>query len=212
MVDTPVYVLTSSATGSGAEEFTYNLKNMGRATIIGETTAGVAHPVTREVVQEHFIVRLPYGRPINPITKENWEGTGVEPHIVVPQEDALKTTHIRSLEQLIENCKDDRQKRELEWEMEIVMSLYSPVAVDEAILSRYAGQYGKRTFAVEDGTLTYMHQDHLVSWKLIPLEETRFRLDEDLMFEFLLDDQGAASAVKITYRDGRPGITADKTN
>ncbi len=34
----PVYVLTSSYTFSGAEEFTYNLKNLKRATIIGQTT------------------------------------------------------------------------------------------------------------------------------------------------------------------------------
>lgn len=50
MPDIPVYVLTSKATGSGAEEFAYNLKNMERATIIGETTNGAAHPVTLEIV------------------------------------------------------------------------------------------------------------------------------------------------------------------
>jgi hypothetical protein len=41
----PVFVLTSSRTFSGAEEFTYNLKNLERATIVGETTGGGAHPV-----------------------------------------------------------------------------------------------------------------------------------------------------------------------
>jgi C-terminal processing protease CtpA/Prc len=33
-----VHVLTSSRTFSGAEEFTYNLKHLKRATIVGETT------------------------------------------------------------------------------------------------------------------------------------------------------------------------------
>lgn len=212
MPDIPVYVLTSKATGSGAEEFAYNLKNMERATIIGETTNGAAHPVTLEIVQEYFQVLLPYGRPINPITKENWEATGVEPHIVVPQEEALKTAHIRALEQLVEKCRDDQHKRDLEWEIEIVRSLYAPVTVDEATLSRYAGQYGKRTFAVENGALTYEHQDYRTAWKLVPITETRFRLEEDLKFEIILDDQGEASAVVITYRDDRPEITVTKTN
>jgi C-terminal processing protease CtpA/Prc len=40
----PIYVLTSARTFSGAEEFTYNLKNLKRATIVGETTGGGAHP------------------------------------------------------------------------------------------------------------------------------------------------------------------------
>jgi hypothetical protein len=207
----PVYVLTSNATGSAPEEFTYNLKHMGRATIVGETTVGAAHPVTREIVQEHFVVRLPYGRPINPITKKNWEGTGVEPHIAVPQEEALKTAHLHALEQIGKQCTDEQHKRDLEWELEIVRSLYEPLAMAETTLSRYAGQYGKRSFVVEGGALTYTHQEIPVAWKLAPMSETRFRLDEDVKFEFILDEQGAATAVVISYRDGRPQITVDKT-
>jgi retinol-binding protein 3 len=208
--DVPVYVLTSHATGSGAEEFTYNLKHMERATIVGEATAGAAHPVTLEVVQEHFQVRLPYGRPINPITKGDWEGTGVEPHIAVPQEEALKTAHLHALAQLAEKCEDDQQKHDLAWEAEIVESVYAPVNVGEATLARYAGHYGKRSFVVEDGVLMYVHEADRVAWKLEPLTETRFRLDEDLKFEFILDERGIASTVLVSYRDGRPEVSVAK--
>jgi hypothetical protein len=45
MTDVPVFVLTSGRTFSAAEEFTYNLKNLKRATLVGETTGGGAHPV-----------------------------------------------------------------------------------------------------------------------------------------------------------------------
>ena len=85
----PVYVLTSQRTFSGAEEFSYNLKNLERATIVGETTGGGAHPVRPERIDERFLVMVPNGRAINPITKTSWEGTGVEPHVKVPAADAL---------------------------------------------------------------------------------------------------------------------------
>ncbi len=87
----PVYVLTSSRTFSGAEEFSYNLKSLERATIIGETTGGGAHPVMGHRIDEHFMIGVPFARAVNPITRTNWEGTGVEPDVKVPAADALAT-------------------------------------------------------------------------------------------------------------------------
>ncbi len=87
----PVYVLTSSRTFSGGEEFTYDLKAQKRATIVGETTGGGAHPVSGHRIDEHFMIGVPFARAINPITHTNWEGTGVEPDVKVPAADALTT-------------------------------------------------------------------------------------------------------------------------
>jgi hypothetical protein len=87
----PVFVLTSKQTFSGAEEFSYNLKNLKRATLIGETTGGGAHPVTGHRIDEHFMIGVPFARAINPISKTNWEGTGVEPDVKVPAAEALAT-------------------------------------------------------------------------------------------------------------------------
>jgi len=87
----PVYVLTSARTFSGAEEFAYNLKNLKRATIVGETTGGGAHPVWTYRIDEHFMIGVPFARAINPITRTNWEGVGVEPDVKVPASEALAT-------------------------------------------------------------------------------------------------------------------------
>jgi retinol-binding protein 3 len=87
----PAYVLTSKETFSGAEEFSYNLKNLKRATIVGETTGGGAHPVSGHRIDDHFTIGVPFARAINPISKTNWEGTGVEPDVTVPAADALAT-------------------------------------------------------------------------------------------------------------------------
>src|SRR6202008_2878752 len=64
-----VYVLTSKRTFSAAEEFTYNLQTQKRATIVGETTGGGAHPTRGFPVTEHFGVGVPNARSINPVTK-----------------------------------------------------------------------------------------------------------------------------------------------
>jgi len=90
MDKTDIYLLTSKHTFSAAEEFTYNLNNLKRATIIGETTGGGVHPGSTQRINEAFSIFLPQGRAINPITKTNWEGTGIEPHIFVEANKALE--------------------------------------------------------------------------------------------------------------------------
>ena len=87
----PVYVLTSHGTFSGAEEFTYDLKNLKRATIVGETTGGGAHPVRGVPIDAHFNIAVPVARPINPVTKTDWEGTGITPDYKTARDDALPT-------------------------------------------------------------------------------------------------------------------------
>jgi retinol-binding protein 3 len=87
----PAFVLTSKNTFSGGEEFTNNLKVLKRATIVGETTGGGAHPVRGHRITEHFGIGVPFARAINPITHTNWEGTGVEPDVKVAAADALST-------------------------------------------------------------------------------------------------------------------------
>jgi hypothetical protein len=96
----PVYVLTSTGTFSGAEEFVYDLKNLKRATIIGETTGGGAHPMRGHRLDDHFTLALPIARPINPTSKTDWEGTGIKPDIPVPAADALSTAQKLASESL----------------------------------------------------------------------------------------------------------------
>lgn len=89
--DLPVFILTSSRTFSGGEEFAYNFKTRKRATLIGETTGGGANPGGMFPVNESLGIFIPTGRAINPITKTNWEGVGVEPDIATKADDAFTT-------------------------------------------------------------------------------------------------------------------------
>ena len=112
-LDKDVYILTANRTFSAAEEFTNNLKALKRATIVGETTGGGANPGGVFRVGEHFGIFVPTGRAINPITKTNWEGTGVEPDVKVNKELALKTAYLSALNKSFEKAKDEGFKRGL---------------------------------------------------------------------------------------------------
>lgn len=96
--DRPVAVLTSDFTFSGGEELAYNLKVLKRATLVGQTTRGGAHPTARIPVAPHVTVTVPAARSINPVTGTNWEGVGVEPDVAVAAEDALEKAleHLRA--------------------------------------------------------------------------------------------------------------------
>jgi retinol-binding protein 3 len=110
----PVYVLISKNTFSGAEEFSYNLKNLKRATLVGETTGGGAHPGELRKLGPYFRMFVATGRAISPITKTNWEGVGVEPDIKVPADDALRVAQLRALAPMAEKATDPALRRALQ--------------------------------------------------------------------------------------------------
>ena len=85
----PVFILTSRKTFSAAEAVAYDLQALKRATIVGETTGGGAHPFEYRRIHPHFAVDLPEGRSINPITGGNWQDVGVKPDVAVPADQAL---------------------------------------------------------------------------------------------------------------------------
>ncbi|WP_106791357.1 S41 family peptidase [Aquimarina sp. Aq78] len=86
----PVYILTSDYTFSGAEDFSYTMQSRGRATIIGEVTGGGAHPTRGFSLPNGFRIAIPFARTINPVTKTNWEGVGVQPDIKMSANKALE--------------------------------------------------------------------------------------------------------------------------
>ncbi|ACG80249.1 putative interphotoreceptor retinol- binding protein (plasmid) [Phenylobacterium zucineum HLK1] len=84
-----VVILTSARTVSAGEELAYNMKVLGRATVIGETTKGGANPGGIERVGSRLVAFIPTGQARNPTTGTNWEGAGVAPDIHASAADAL---------------------------------------------------------------------------------------------------------------------------
>ena len=91
LANKPVFVLTSGATWSGAEQFSYNLKMLKRATLVGEVTRGGTHAGVFHRIDDHFGMGIPEERSINPYGKTDWEGVGVTPDVKVKAADALNT-------------------------------------------------------------------------------------------------------------------------
>ncbi|QTH65047.1 S41 family peptidase [Psychrosphaera ytuae] len=88
-LDVPLFILTSDRTFSAAEAFTYNLQARQRAIVVGEVTGGGAHPIQFFELPEGLATIVPNRRSHNPVTRTNWEGTGVKPDINVDEELAL---------------------------------------------------------------------------------------------------------------------------
>jgi hypothetical protein len=205
MTDVDLYVLTSRYTFSGAEEFTYNLKNMERATIIGDTTGGGAHPIDIKPFPNLNVgMSLPFGRAVNPITGTNWEGTGIAPHIYVPQEQALDVAHLEALKKLKEKTEDPDRRFKYQWAIDGKQIKLNPVDVGENQLQAYVGQYGPRKIWVEAGKLFYQRGEGR-KYELVPMGDHRFMIEELDYFrvQFGLDGSGQASEIIGQYDNGR---------
>jgi len=91
LLDVPLFILIGENTFSAAEYFAYDLKVRERAILVGETSKGGAHSVDLYPVGENFEIYISTARAVNPITESNWEGTGITPDIIVPNESVLDT-------------------------------------------------------------------------------------------------------------------------
>lgn len=201
--NTEVFILTSKSTFSAAEEFSYNLKNLKRATLIGETTGGGAHPGSMVNATKRFTVWIPSGRAINPITNTNWEGTGVAPHIEVSSNKALDVAQIKALESLLAKSKDPQQEQYFQWYLSALKIKQNPIIVKETLLKSYTGTFGPRKISFENSSLYYQRGEGN-TYELIPLKENEFMLKGLSSFRIkFVSENGQIVALEGNYDNGR---------
>lgn len=97
-VDRPVYVLTSAETFSAAEALAYDLKQEGRAVLVGQTTKGGGNPGGLMDAGPRFSVIMPTGVGVHPRTGTSFEGGGVAPDVEAAPDVALDVAHRLALE------------------------------------------------------------------------------------------------------------------
>ncbi len=198
-LEVPLYVLISARTGSAAEAFAYTLKNAGRATIVGEPSAGAANPGGTLDVGDGFSVFVSNGSPVSPITQKNWEGDGVIPDLAVPQADALEAAQIDALQRVLAKSGSD-DNTAARWTLEALRARREPVPVTAP---DFAGQFG--TIAIEAiGDALILRNGRRPPRGLLALGKDMFALDHDpaqrVVFE--RDAKGAVIALEQRTADG----------
>ena len=200
MPEVPLFLLTARRTGSAAEGFSYALQALERATIVGEATAGAAHPGETFPAIDGFSLFVSTGKPINPITGSNWEKKGVRPDVEVASVDALERARVLALEALLETEANEFAQREREWALEALQHRPELGADSRA---EYVGSYGNRTISDTDGALTYRRADRR-SYPMVYLGGDRFRLDgkDGFRLQFERDDDGSIIRLTDQWADG----------
>ena len=201
MEDIDIYILTSSVTFSAAEWMSYSLQNLKRVTIVGEKTAGGAHPIDRKVLPHGFSVNVPFGEVKDPITNLDFEGKGVMPDVLCKSEEAVNTSHILALQKLSAKNKDALNN--LDWYIPIVKNRQKIVNITTEILKSYEGKYGKAELKYENNNL-YYNWNNIATLLLKPLEQDLFLLDGINDFRIkIVSENNVVTGIKRIYQDGQ---------
>ena len=193
----PVYVLTGSTSFSAAEWFAYTLKKLGRATLVGERTAGGAHPVDRKPVGTDFFVQVPIGQIRDPVDRGDFEGQGVTPDHPVASADALAVAHRLALTDL---AKAHPAKRaDADWFAPALAERPQPTP---AALKAITGRYEGRRIDLVEGKLRYTWRDRF-RLTLEPLGGDLLAIEGVRDFRFrILRKGGKIVALERINRDG----------
>jgi hypothetical protein len=202
----PVYILTCKNTFSGAEDFTYAMKVAKRATIVGDTTGGGAHPTGPCTLGQGFVLNIPDARSWHELTNTNWEGTGIYPDIYADEDQALIKAKMLIYKDMLAKAQPD-EKNYYQWfpyAEENKLLLAKQMASDSVKysleqLQQLCGKYvnQKQNGSVNillKGTALYIHFNDNPSpdQRLIPVGNNRFAYNEDVgrALDFAFDKEG----------------------
>lgn len=158
--DVPLFVLTDDVTRSAAEDLTFVLQNMKRATIIGSTTAGAGRNNAGFPLGYGIVGSVSFTRVMEPGTKREWERIGVKPDVAVHPDSALAVAHREAIRRLM--ARDGAARKQLEATLQAVEAKYAAQARSAARLTappelaRYVGTYeGGQTIVIVGDRLVY---------------------------------------------------------
>ncbi|MEL6543709.1 MAG: S41 family peptidase, partial [Myxococcota bacterium] len=200
LAETPVYVVTSCTTFSAAEWFSYVLQKLGRAKIVGERTAGAAHPVERKALDDYFFLQTPIGEMRDPVDGTDFEGRGVQPDLSAIAESALAVAHKDVFELLVRG--EPSRKSDYDWFAPILNARIKPLSLPRAKLIEMVGNYEGRRISLRDGKLRY-HWRERFELGLTPLSTTLFALEgiDEFRFEAVFQ-HGKVTGLRRVERDG----------
>jgi len=204
--DVPIYVLTSRGTASAGEDFSFVLKNLKRATIVGDRTAGAGHNVTGVRSGYGFQTNISITRVSDPRTGAEWEQVGVQPDVKVDPAAALDVANKLALDKLLATTDETvgaTQRRQLELAREMVAARIASIVVPAATLATYTGEYdGGRRVSVVGNTLMYAPTPNALPEAAIPLSDSSFILSSNLARITFEKDQQGQTRIRAALPDG----------
>jgi hypothetical protein len=204
MVDKPLYILTGSTSFSAAEWFTYTMKKLGRATVIGARTAGGAHPVDRKPIDSDFFLQVPIGQIRDPVDLKDFEGVGVQPDVEVLSINALAIAQKLAFEGLAQ--KNAAKRKDLDWALPSLAARSDPLAITPAMIKAAVGKYEGRMIGLDNGRLYYMWRDRFRA-ALTPIAPGLFDIEGVTDFRYrLVSKAGRTTGLERVNRDGTTRI------
>lgn len=189
--DVPLYVLIDRGSVSAAETVPFALRNLGRATLVGERTAGAGRNNQFFPVGHGLAVSVSVSRVTDPVSGREWERVGVQPDLAVPSEQALAAAHQDALRRLAQAEPDETRRAELLATAEYVGARAAPAALPVERLARCAGRYADgRIVTVEGDRLFYQPAEDEPRRALLPLADGRFAAGPLVRAEFAADRDG----------------------
>jgi Peptidase family S41 len=170
----PIYILVDGHVASAAEAVAYGVQAAKEATVVGSATYGAANNNKKLPVAPAFVLSVSYNRPVNSITKTNWEGTGVVPDIPVAGSVALEVAELNALDTLnVASNVTTAKRAEYAWARQGVAAELNPVNLSNPELAHYAGKYGMIIIRAANGQLRLTRTDR-PRWEqnilLVPLD------------------------------------------
>lgn len=89
----PLVVQVSAHSFSAAEEFAYDIQALKRGSVVGQVTGGGANHALPVDLPGGMQAYIPQARAENPITRSNWERTGVQPDHKVEALESARAAH-----------------------------------------------------------------------------------------------------------------------
>lgn len=198
----PVYILTSHNTFSGGEDFSYGMQKANRAVIVGETTGGGAHPQMPFSVGQGFVISIPYARSLNPVTKTDWEGTGVIPDVKTKISNALLTAQELIFRNQMLAAKNEKEKYKSEFYLHTILLKNETKIFSLKFLSRFTGTYPDVTIYIDNRKFLCKNNDDKNVSELKQIINNRFKIDKNAQIEFFKNNRGEFSSIKIYLNDG----------
>lgn len=170
----PFFTLIDGNAASAAEEFAYHVEQFKLGTLVGRTTAGAANNNRLYPVAPFFVASISIGRPEHPVSRTNWEGKGIAPHIETPAPAALDQAHLLALQALAQRATAE-QRRGYDWDIAGLQAKLKPVALPPAALDAYVGTYGIRRVWRDGATLMFQREQREPA-TMIPMGNDLFGL------------------------------------